>query len=121
MELILNLLESLAGFKGHQNWAIGPQKFSWQSRLGPSYDRRPSWDKYKSEQWRPLQSVVSYTHGPDRIEETFEFAWAEPEELELFLSKQDFNAVVKDDKSDWYKLFADFLGSQQTNKDKKTK
>ena len=41
MELILNLLESLAGFKGHQNWAIGPQKFSWQSRLGPSYDRRP--------------------------------------------------------------------------------
>ena len=40
MELILNLLESLAGFKGHQNWAIGPQKFSWQSRLGPSYDRR---------------------------------------------------------------------------------
>lgn len=131
------LLSKWNGFGREEN-AVGRREIIFDSRCGylPTSVRvflvdqagkqvingvKTSWEKYKSGQWRPLQSVVSYTHGPDRIEETFEFAWAEPEELELFLSKQDFNAVVKDDYSDWYKLFAGFLGSQQVNKDKKTK
>jgi len=33
----------------------------------------------------------------------------------LFLSTQDLNAIVKDDNSDWHKLLAGFLESQQTN------
>jgi len=81
---------------------------------------KTTWEKYKTDQWRQSQIVVSYDFGAHRIEESFEFAWAEPDELESFLSKQDFDAIIKDEYSDWYKLFSTFLGSQQVEKYKKS-
>ncbi len=131
------LLSKWNGFDREIN-AAGRREIVFDSRVGylptalriflidhdgkeANFGIKTTWEKYKADQWRQSQIVVSGYQGPDWVEETFEFAWAEPEALESFLSTQDLNAIVQDDRSDWFKLFAGFLGSQQTNKDKKAK
>jgi len=131
------LLSKWNGFGREEN-AVGRREIVFDSRVGylPTSARvflvnqsgkqeinevKTSWEQYKAEQWRPSQCIISYTLGPYRIEQTIEFAWADPEQLESFLAEQDLKAIVKDDYSDWYKLFSGFLGSQHVNKDKKTK
>jgi|GEM_PF-2675170 len=74
---------------------------------------RTKWERNKNGQWRHTQCVVTTHSGAMMVEETFDFVWTEIEDLDLFLSERDFGSIVKDDYSNWYKLFSDFVGNQQ--------
>lgn len=80
---------------------------------------RTTWEKYKDDQWRQTKCVVTTHSGSRLVEETFDLVWSEPEDLELFLSERDLGEIVKDGYSNWYKLFSDFVGTQQVSAVKK--
>jgi len=88
---------------------------------GSNFDSvvRTTWEKYKTDKWRQSQIVVSTHSGKGLVEETFDFAWAEPEELETFLSEKDWSKIVKDGYSNWYKNFESFMGSRKQGRDAK--
>ena len=82
---------------------------------GKNFDSevKTTWEKYKDNQWRQSKCVVTNHSGERVIEQTFYFAWVDPEDLELYLAEKNLNEIVKDSYSDWYKLFSNFIGKQQ--------
>lgn len=66
---------------------------------------KTTWERYKTDQWRPSKCVASFTLGSDKIVDTHEYTWAEPEQLDDFLSRQDLKTMIKDDHSNWSKVF----------------
>ncbi len=77
---------------------------------------KTSWEKDKSERWRPIGCVVTDVLGPYTIEDSFLFSWVEPEQLKSLLSKGKWNEFISDNNSDWYRNFAEFVGESQKDR-----
>jgi hypothetical protein len=117
--------------EGREENSVGRRELIFDSRVGylPITSRvyladqngkkvisevRTVWDEFKPDKWRPSKSIVSYTFGQDKYQEEFEFAWAESVDLEAFLAKQDWKAILADENKEWFELFSEGLSRRKS-------